>query len=128
MAASLLVGQGVEKDFSDFNIAAFALDTDEAGSDVRTSNLVHAPAVDDGFHGVIHGDDLEGIPFADGILIRRAGHGRMHAFFAIAGKTAGAGSAVQPVVALFLVLALAFDAFGPDLVRQLHVDQHAGII
>src|ERR1700744_5880027 len=95
MDAILLRGQGFNKDFSHLNIRAFALNADEAGTDIAAGDLVHALAIDNGFHRVTPGDDDVGVPFADGIFIRWRGHGHVDRL-SIGGQHNRAGTLFPP--------------------------------
>ena len=58
----------VERDFSDFNARALALDADRAGRRRAAGDFVHGFAVDDDFNRVTRANARERVPFADGIF------------------------------------------------------------
>ena len=95
--------------------------------DGALGDFVHPFAVDEGFDIVAGANSHVRVPFADGFFIRFAVHGNrrvgVHAFVFLAFR---AGHHEQ--VALPAGLALVLDAHRPDLVGQLHVDEHPGVV
>ena len=103
------------------------MDADKTGINRAVGYLVHELAVDEGLDHAVAADGFGLVPFADGVFLGRPLHGNggvfIHAamFFRL-------GAFHQKQITLPVVFALDLNAHGPDVVGQLHVDEHAGVV